>query len=458
MREKAPQTTGQESLIIAEPLTGEFAIHDFGENWPAVSLKEHYLQQIHVLNMFSTLHEKEALIRDPNKLKRQYPKAHVEVLAAIRNQWQQLQEEAKTEFFRSLGYYAVKDSGQVNDEELAPYTKDAQRRWSLFQARYRSVPKAPARYAEIERLVAEVKDTVEGRTLYNRTHELRPHASDKKKVRRNLEDEQPAVRPLTTRERLIALQEDPRAGYIPANNREKNTLLAWLDYFDNPKWPLGIGNQLFEVLVHQQKERTHLDGIRAVESITWEVGDYLADAVMGYELLTRLHENLEGILPSAQLTKVEGLEPEALAYLFRFEAIERLLQTDSMDSSLSDPLLVTEDRWVKGGIDPGKHKTVYSHFNAPDNVRPANTDEYIYARQATMSVARACRLLKKAIPNEYTRAAVMIRCLADIHNSLTGEYDVLGNPVDTAISESLAVVRDNPIVQLILNERAKHAA
>lgn len=456
MREKPPQIVGQESLIVSAPLTREFVVRDFEENWPAVSLTEHYLQQLHVLNVFSTLHEKEWMLRNPAKVARQYPKRQTEVLEATRSQWQQLQEEAKTEFFRSLGYFVVKDSGMVDDKELAAYTNDAERRWAVFQARFRSIPKAPARLAEIDSLLEKVKDSREGRTIYNRRYELRPHAPDKRKVRRQIEEETPAFRPLKPRERLLAIWEDPRAGYLPAHNREKNTILSWLDYFDNPTHPLGIGNQLLEVLVSQQKRQTPLEGIRAMESITWEVGDTIADAARAHELMSILAEDLEDIAPGVVLAEIEGLDEEAIRYLLRFEAVEHFAKTGD-HSGLADVLRVKEDRQVLGGSDPGKHKTVHSHFTAPEKERPEETGDYIAQRISVLQAKEARTLLKRGIPNEFIRASVGVRCLADIQVSLAGMHRAFW-PVREAVTKSLVAVKDQPIVKLILDERARQAA
>src|SRR5690606_25709107 len=111
----------------------------------------------------------------------------------------------------------------------------------------------------------------------NRKNGLRPHA--------------PEAMDSTT-ERLAAIKGDPRAGFYPKTNSEKVLVLSWLDYLDNPEKPLGIVNQLREVFVRSQgfkprkttapesdsptTKKKHFGvphGVRALESITWEVGD-----------------------------------------------------------------------------------------------------------------------------------------------------------------------------------------
>src|SRR3569623_376403 len=124
MREKAPPTTGLEPMIVTAPQTQEFVVRDFEDNWPAVSLAEHNLQLLHALNLFSTIHEKEWMLSHPDAVARRYPKNHAKVLETTKEQRQALQEEARTEFFRSIGYYAVQDSGIVDD--LKSYTEAAE--------------------------------------------------------------------------------------------------------------------------------------------------------------------------------------------------------------------------------------------------------------------------------------------------------------------------------------------
>lgn len=452
-REKA-EVPGQEALITSAPLTTEVHIRDFSDQAPAVSLVEHHLQQIHALNLFSTIHEKEWMIGHPDVVVKRYPKNHAKILQTLTQERLALVEEAKTEFFRSLGYYAVQEAGWMDN--MPDYTKDTEHRWTLFQARYRSVPKGPARYQEIDRLLAELKNFNNDRTAYNRSHGLRPHAPDKAVVRRSIEDKKPVARPLPTRERLIAIQEDPRAGYLPANNREKNTVLAWLDYFDNPEYPLGIGNQLLEVLVHQQKKRTHLEGVRAVESIAWELGDYLKDAVKGYNATSKFIEDMEGVAPTAKIADVDDIDEEAMRYIIRYEAVDLVLRGRA-HPGVRDVLLAKEKRWVNGGSDPGKHKEVHNHFTAPDEIRPRATEQYIDDRWVEMSVRSAVKFATANMQNDRVRIGFMLRCFSDITSALTGEYRA-SESIAAAIQESLAAVKDEPIVQLILNERTRQTA
>lgn len=409
-----PGNPGQEALFAAAPVTTEMHMHDFATDAPLVSLAEHRLQQLNVLNIFSTIHEKEWMLKNPEAIARQYPKNHAKVLEATAEQRKNLEIEAKAEFFRSLGYYAVQDSGRAGD--MTPYVKDAERRWTIFQAKFRSVRKAPARYAEIDRLLVELKGFNDDRTSYNREHGLRPHAPNKARVRRSTEDKKPALRNLTSRERLVAVQEDPRAGFLPANNDEKNKVLMYLDYLDNPLYPLGINNQFFEVFTHQQHLKNKPNGLelaqQAMVSIPYELGDHLINSTESLAHLRQLDEEVSDCPnPNISLLEVEGISPDhpGLGALIRYRDLRELRDKQKLPVGIKDPLRVKEDR--RPHDEPGKNKTLEDLYTRKELTEEMKA--YIIGQAGNYAVGQVRKLVKAAIEDQEMRQAFLAARLRD---------------------------------------------
>lgn len=353
----------------------------------------------------------------------------------------QKMNEAKESFARATGHYALQDGG-VNREEAKRQTRGL---FSYFLKRYYRDPQARNSY--IKTLDTQINNVQASRSVANRAENKRPHAPETATA---------DTEKLDTRARMRAILEDPRAGYFPASNREKTTVMAYLDYLDNPDYPLGITNQLLEVVVRQQKlpNGRAADGIRAMESIVWELGDYLADATATYRGLERIKAQLAGVSPKVIVSEEIDVNDNALAQLIRFRTIRGYVQTGRTDG-LADPLQTREERWIGAGngAEPGKHKTVHNQYAAPN--RTKNLDAFVYRQAGSLTVSAAHKSIGPALTNEIMRARLMLHCLESVYPHLTYRAQ---EPVRNAIADSLQSVKHEPLIALLRPGKVDRAA
>lgn len=133
--------------------------------------------------------------------------------------------------------------------------------------------------------------------LQNRQQNARPHKAEPQPKTPNKQASNDNGLP--TREKLIAISEDQRAGFITPTNLEKNLVMAYLDYFDNPEFELGPQNQLIEVVNFQLKHHGPVQGKeyghQAGRSIAYVFADF-------YEQATRQLADLEYVRERLQET------------------------------------------------------------------------------------------------------------------------------------------------------------
>lgn len=393
--------------MVPNVVTGELHVHDFNEEAPVVFLTEHYALQLSILkNTFPELHQKEWLVSHPEHVERSYPKNHATVLEGAKKQHQTLAEEAKRQYFTALGYYAVLDSAEVTD--ITPYEREANQHWTIFQARFRSLRKTQAREAEIASLTTKLEELNHSRTLFNREYGLRPHAPSKAKVRRTIKEPEPIKRTLSTRERLVAIREDPRAGFLPTTNREKNQVLTYLDYLDNPEYPFGAANQIFEVFIHQQRLKNDANGLdlarEASVSIPYEIGDYYQDALKSVAALRQLETEIRE-LPNRRIALPEDIGDDHPAFpaLIRYRDLVALAVKGRQPQGIKDVLLTREDRQPQ--LEPQKNKVVGDMYTS--TARTEAMDKYITDQVSGMTANQALVLVVKAITDQTKRAMFM---------------------------------------------------
>lgn len=287
---------------------------------------------------------------------------------------------------------------------------------------------------EAERRVQQPDVTV---SQVNRGHRLRPHQPLTKEKDKELEK-------LDKRAKLEIVPSDPRAGYLPSTHREKGRVGIFLDYLDNPDYVFGVNNQLKEVFLKVKRENDGDDekGMRAVESIAWELCDYLQDAIRARQQLMSMREEVLDIHPDVKVADDElASHPgmvDIVSYLNRLEWLE----TGQVRGLNRDPLRSTEDRWAHEG--EGRHKRVHSPYTSPN--RTEAFEKYIAKKLKTLTFGEVKAVIDEVIDNEQHRAIFMARRMRDME-----VYSEYPEAVQAAIDEGFASLAEAAGLQLTAN-------
>jgi len=200
---------------------------------------------------------------------------------------------AKFEFGRAFGLFLLDDQP---DDVQAEARASALESFAHFYQGYDEDPDT-ARSPKVlrEHLDQNIRLMV---STDNRDNSLRPHKFEP--IAASEENG------MTSREKLTAIQEDPRAGFLPTTHREKNAIMSYLDYLDNPSFKLGPRNQILEVVLFQHKhkkgEAGYERGRRAAVSIAHEFGDFYTQSNQQLAQLQRAAEIIGGeVNPKADL-------------------------------------------------------------------------------------------------------------------------------------------------------------
>jgi hypothetical protein len=459
MSSRRHEPTGQESLITAAQQGGQFHTRDFSAESAAVNRIDQKLDLMNCLGHLAAASMRDGLIRiGEDAIRPRYGERATAVIEGAKSEKAKYINDAKRTFAFATGHYALIDSGLASKDKAQETTRGL---FSDFLKKFygaRHYDEAQHFMRSLGNQVSELQDIEAIATVYNRDLGLRPHEPVAVPSEASKEEKQ-EFQELNSRQRMQAILFDPRAAFLPATNREKTMVMTFLDYLDNPEHPLGINDQLWECLLHQQKGRTDREALSVYESKTWEMGDYLADAARGYELVSELLEILDHVSPRHKVADVEELEAfsEAVAYLIRYDAIEHYVATDDT-GGLGDVLFTKEVGRTVRGSDPGKHKTVHSRFTMPAEDQPEETAAYIAERKQVLTVKDLKKLANKSIANDINRGRFMVRRLTDVVTSpRLGELRRYKRITDAARA-SYEVVRNTPLVQLLADERAKQAA
>jgi hypothetical protein len=249
-------------------------------------------------------------------------------------------------------------------------------------------------------------------------------------------DETSEDQQLGHRLRLEVLQFDPRGGFRPSTRQELNTVVAYLDYLDNPEHPLGVSAQLLEVLVHQRKPdgRTEVDGVRAVESITWEIGDYAIDATQALVAIEQLAADLEDVRPSLQLAELDAVDIDhpALPYVFQYFDTEEFIEHGRIRGLNQLPLRTRKLRLTdESGRElhhnaDGKHKIMHSQYTTPNRTNAFKT--HFKRRMGLLSRVKGLKVkeVREAIgiirEQQELRLTFMLQRLEDIRGGFYHEH------------------------------------
>jgi hypothetical protein len=234
---------------------------------------------------------------------------------------------------------------------------------------------------------------------------------------------------------------------MPTTNREKNTVMTYLDYLDNPEYPLGITNQFFEVFIHQQrldkpkhndtpekraeKRARNRDGLhmatRALESITYELGNYLHNAATSLDALREMQDFLhEGITPKIAIGEEVPIDNLGLRALIRYRDLARYRDRGELPKTIADPLRTKEDRIRKESERSPQHtgankivEDLYLGSKAKSTM-----DTYVAESAASLTIAQARRLIGPAIQDQAARYAFYSRELTGVveHSPEVGAF------------------------------------
>jgi hypothetical protein len=381
------------------------------------------------------------------------------VLANSQSKREAAMYQARVSFALATGRYALTDSGQVETEAAKDVTKE------LFQAWYRKYygatnRKAAEEYRATLKAQAEELIRVDQGIKTERAVSLDNRASGRRPHRPNPQSEaskEKGYKKLNTRERLRAIHEDKRAEFYPLGTKAKDRVISWLDYFDNPVNQLGINDQLLEVYTRGQWPMRKSDnphkgpklgvryGIRAVESVTWEVGDDAIEVARRQQSIAQLREaldqdqrpslslfdelsRLETAHDDTTLQELFGEHAFGLAAYVQFLDIEEFIETGTVAGLIDSPLRDSEDppssQRPKDDATPGKRKTVLNQYTRPDILESYKT--HIIARLKDTTIAQARRDLPALQANLEKYYDFLDRRLTDIsqfkvtHNANAG--------------------------------------
>lgn len=226
-----------------------------------------------------------------------------------------------------------------------------------------------------------------------------------------------------TKEKLIGLRDDSRAGFLPTTHKEKSQAFELLDYLDLAKYPLGVNQRLDEIAQHQQKiaqdpEYEHNlkgDAIYwfsqdTVRSIINEWGDHLHSAIVSHDKLQALKEFLDsGISPRVSVgeaTTTDFDEQFDYTELVRFINLKSLRDGNAI---AFDPLRTKEDRTI---VHPHKNKIIEDVHTAVGS--PEEIQTYIDEVAQELSVKDGRQLINEALADQANRRIFWYRILKGV--------------------------------------------
>lgn len=320
----------QESLLVVAQRSGQLEARDFTgsseQQDPTVGLVERNLHLQNVLTMFAHISQIKGMqqaMQTPHRteIDQRYNGAATQVTERMLAGIGKPVLVAKWEFARAFGLFDIEEVVDTSDAK-----RMALESFGTFHRQFGPAYRVQERNAMLQKLEHNTKLIQDGVTLANRKAGLRPHKPTEKVAGK----EEPQ---LTAQERLQAIVNDARAGFMPTTNDEKNMVLSFLDYLDNPKYPMGINNQLYEVY-YNRANATHLqvEGERAMRSIAYEITDFYKNAHQQIQALAQLRLLINDCPnPFVTLAEEVGDEHPGYAPLVRFLDLEELTKTGSVE-------------------------------------------------------------------------------------------------------------------------------
>lgn len=317
-------------------------------------------------------------------------------------------QDARFAFERGAGYIALIDVAPMSktDELRAEAAKS-------FRNFAEGVGDESGKKKSIKLIREELQRSILfGVTNQNRAKGERPHKPEDLFSEAEAEDE----RGLPTREKLILIAEDPRAGFIPTTNHEKNLVTTYLDYLDNPEFPLGPQNQLIEVVNFQLKHHgTGLGkeyGDQAGRSIAYAFSDFYEQATTQLKDLEEVAELLHEI-NNPNLSLIVGLEMNVLKAipLIRFMDLAKHRATGETSymykgQEVSPKFDVLRSRRNEAAATGERNKVMQDPYTGTDpktGKRPDAVTKWLMKRTEQIRVGEVRDLIAEAIVDQRRR-------------------------------------------------------
>lgn len=374
-----PSTNEQGELIVVSVRAGVMQPIDPNQPPATVNRIEQKLHLVNALVDLAGASMREHIDKaNPRQLQDRYKDQTSAVVEGAKRKRIEMLAGAEESFKKGSGYYALQASGLKPPEGVWRFQN---RLYSPFLVSYYGVRKHPALHAYRRQLIHEVGE-LQGWTRpeqfesvvseLNRASQRRPHKVSKQKgVKTPAEIK---LEKLNTIDKLQAVEGDPRAQFIPKTNHAKNVVAGWLDYLDSQAHPRGITDQLAEIYIHNQKklDQTPREAARALETITWEIGDHAIDAFKSLGHILDLQAAVKECM-APHVTLAEEF-PEGHPGWFvwaRHQALRELMQTSDIAEMVSPMGILRTSTdpppsQRPHGTEPGKHKTLLNQFTRPD--------------------------------------------------------------------------------------------
>lgn len=415
------EVPGQESAIVINDRSGQTVIRDFNTPVGAIpnSLVEHDIHLQNVLNLYSAVNSLGGFLGQAG-VTRTFENYDV---AGARANRDAMLKTSELEFQRAFGLFAIEAYGRANMTVVSEWCYASHNR---FRALFSHASQAPVRARMYDFLRERVTATQTTTTELNRELGVRKHAPTLKvKVPEQL----------GTPARLTALRDDNRAGFLPATNNEKNYTLAFLDYLDNPDYPLGINNQMMEIFNHQTRlgrpDRYEV-ARQAMASVPYELGDALENSLMSLDALRKLEAEVADCdNPNVPLLEIsEGLEA-AYGPLLRYRDLAALRAKCATKAPVKDILRTRFNRGIPQQL-PMKNKTVEDLYTAA--VRSETMDDYIAREISAYTVGGARKLVSAAIADQELREDFLERRVRELAAGTDSRYLVASRTAQVILS------------------------
>lgn len=416
----------QESLFVIEGETGQTAPVDFEQTEVAVPLEE---RSVRLLNVISLLKHKKMLdgfVSFDQPAEETYGDRAKQVRQNARDRVAEISHQVKHEFAHASGHYRLiesgEDRGKVRSLTISAFS-------DFLRVFYLKGRKEEAE--EYHQRFAGSLDPITRRTSQRLSGEDQSSPSP--------EHQTYAAQQLNNHEKLRAILNDDRAGFLPATNSEKSWALSLLDYISDPQ---GASRQLIEVFQGVQRTRPFADGSigriggykdakRTVESIVYEIGDFAENALVSHARLINLSSAVSEVFnPRLSLELALGIDHEGYAELARFVALNKVYNSGNPDlpARNEDPMRTVSKRWSRQG--PGKHKQIRDRYTTPQN-REDSVSAEIDTLVHHMRVGEARTIIADAIENEERRAQFFLDRISEVSN-LSERSQVFNAIIDVA--------------------------
>lgn len=391
---------GQEPLFLMTERGDRAMLRDFSGDQPInqVNILERNFRLINVLDLFSERNELQGLIKigaartqgladGKDDITQSMVEAATRKLPRVTNHLQQ-------EFEAVLGYRPLVEAGEMSSQEARQKQGEE---FARFNSAYGRPHKRKERAAYRAKLVSGIVaiEQVEPPVIHEQEPVPMPEAKD----------------------RLLAILDDPRAGFMPSTHREKNAILAYLDYLDNhEEYPFGIANQFLEVFTHRQKSSggrgNILEARRSLISLAYELGDYYENATAQTAALADLQARINDCPnPNVSLQEEVGTSHPGYGALIGYIDTMELLKKGEISGPHNEFSVLhdSEDRPdaepIPVEVDLDKHKTVEDPYTTqePDDI----VAKRIADKVRTMTIGELRTVVGEARANQEARALFM---------------------------------------------------